>query len=66
LSLFNELLNPFEAARDELELGLLYREKGMHPEARAQLEASQHTFTKLGAQLEARRAGDALKTLEPA
>lgn len=64
LALFNELQNPFEAARDEFELGLLYRDKGWLTEARAQLEASYQTFERLGAAIFTQRAQNALRGLD--
>jgi tetratricopeptide (TPR) repeat protein len=66
LTLFNELQYPFESARDELELGLLYQDKGWHAEARALLEASCQTFSRLGAEIFLRRATAALDTPAPA
>ncbi len=66
LALFDELQNPFEAARTELELGLLYLDKHMWREARAQLHQSQATLERLGEANQRRRARAALKRLETA
>ncbi|MBI4761766.1 MAG: tetratricopeptide repeat protein, partial [Chloroflexi bacterium] len=63
IELSNELTSPFEAARGELELGLLYLDRGMLPQAQAKLESSRETFERLGAANYVRRAQDALVAL---
>lgn len=63
LALFHELQNSFDAARDELELGLLYFDKGMKQEARTHLQNSHATFERLGAANFTHRAQDALQAL---
>lgn len=63
MALFDELQNPFEAARAELELGLLYRDRRLWNEARARLEHSAETFQRLGAAVYLQRAQAACAAL---
>jgi tetratricopeptide (TPR) repeat protein len=63
LAIFNELQNPFEAARAELEMGQLYCERSMVHEARSHLESSRSIFQRLGANLYAEHAGAALHAI---
>jgi tetratricopeptide (TPR) repeat protein len=63
LALFNELQNPFEAARAELEMGQLYFARSMVDEAKSHLEKSRSTFERLGASLYAEHAGAALTAI---
>lgn len=59
----SQAFNPFEAARSELELGQLYLDRAMYAQARAHLQNSHDTFTRLGAANYARRAENALHAL---
>lgn len=63
IELSNELTSPFEAARGELELGLLYLDRRLLPQAQAKLTRSRETFARLGAAQYAQRAQDALVAL---
>lgn len=63
LGLFNELQNPYDVARAELELGQLYLDRNMVKEARGYLEASRATFEQLGARNYTQRAEEALRAM---
>ncbi len=49
LTLFNDLQNPFDTARAELEIGQLFCERDLTDQARQYLETSRATFEELGA-----------------
>jgi len=57
------LTSPYEAARGELELGLLYADMGSLPQARKLLERCLATFQQLGAAYFSQRAAAALARL---
>lgn len=63
LTIFDELENPFEKARSELELGLLLLARGKPGAARAALEQSRDIFARLGAADWFRRAEQAVRAL---
>ena len=60
IALSNELTSPYEAARGELELGLLYQDKHMTKQSAEILAHSLATFERLGAVQYAARARHAL------
>jgi class 3 adenylate cyclase/tetratricopeptide (TPR) repeat protein len=63
IALSNELTSPYEAARGELELGLLYLDRGLHQQAQTYLLHCRETFDRLGASQYAMRAQTALVAL---
>lgn len=65
LALLLELQNPFEAARSEYELGLLYLEEGSATKAHPPLQHSLQVLEKLGAARYADRARSALFAAAP-
>lgn len=63
VALAHENSSPFEAARTQTELGLLYRDMHQSDAARNELQNSRDTFERLGADLYAERARQALAQL---
>lgn len=59
IGIFDELKNEFEAARSELELALLYRDRGTDLDSRALLERCRDRFSRLGVKAYVRRTEEA-------
>ena len=60
IKLWQEVGHPYEAAKTRVLLATAYREQGDEDGAKAELEAARSAFEKLGARLDAQRAGERL------
>jgi class 3 adenylate cyclase len=60
IKLFQEVDHPYEAAKSRVLLASAYREQGDEDGAKSELQAAKSAFDRLGARLDAQRAGERL------